>query len=255
MSRLSRTRTTRSAPQREQQTAEHTLTVPDALLAWAREPAQALRMPRQFAAEVDSLLRAPQPLTVEQTDVLLNRLEPIASLAVRDKRHDLLTGLDLQTAEWLGLTFVHETERGTMTVGPDPRSQAFAGAPEPEWTYAEVRAVVDAAEGHLDAAGAVQTAARAKAMLREVFGAAADERGYDEDGHFSEGGRDLAEARIGSVASVGPLACLACAKTLGRVSLTTDAGSYCMKCWSELASPMPEHLAKILRNAPKARET
>jgi len=238
MSRLSRSRMPQAAsePRDAANVVEHVLTVPEALLAWAAEPARAIAMARPYAAEVTQLLSRGE-LSQPETEVLLNRLEAIASEAVREGRADLLVGLDVQTAEWLGLTFVVEAAHGPMEVGPDPATQAFP-AREPEWTFGEVAVVAAAGPD------AVDLAVRAKALLAQAFGPDAD-----------EDGRDFTCPRIRAVTLAEPESCIACAGPLRAVSVRSSAGAYCVRCWSELTSRLPSHLVEILQKAPKSKRT
>lgn len=231
MSTLSRSRH-RAAANPEPILAEATLTIPDALIAWAQDSARQLAWAHPYGQEVAALIAqaAEAPLPPEGTSRLLNRLEAVASAAIAEGRGDLLLGLDLQTAERLGLHIRVETPRGPLHIGPDPRSRLFEGMREPAWTFSEVRLVVEAA-----ATEAVDLAWKAKQMLMEVFpGARIDSLEHD---------------RIEAP-------CSACGGPARSVMLSTDGGfSYHYHCWSEMTAPMPEHLVKLLRKAPRAKAT
>jgi hypothetical protein len=218
----------RKAPPPPPELREARLTIPDALVAWARETDRQIAWARPFGDEVAAILAEPQPLMPNVLAVLLNRLDAIVSAAIGEGRSDLLGGFDLQTAEWLGLHVHIETARGHLHVGPDPRTRSFEGASEPPWTYNELRVVFDAKEP-----AAVDLAWKAKQMLLEVF----------------------PQARIEELVFDKPITiCVACEQPAGGVMLTTNAGDeYHAKCWSEMVAPLPEHLRAMLKKAPKAK--
>lgn len=208
--------------------AEARLTIPDALIAWARDTDRQIAWSFPFGDEVATILASPPPLMPDALERLLSRLDAIVSAAVAAGRSDLLTGFDLQSAEWLGLHIHAETSRGHLHVGPDPRTRSFDGASEPPWTYRELRVVFDAKEP-----AAVDLAWAAKQMLLDAF----------------------PEARIAELEQDKPIAyCVACGLPAGSVMLSTDAGDeYHAKCWSEMVAPLPEHLREMLKKAPKAK--
>ena len=207
---------------------ETVLTIPDALLAWAQEPDRQIAWARPFGQEVATMVSDAKttPLPPQDTERLLSRLDALAGAAVREGRSDLLVGFDFQTAEWLGLNFHVETDRGKLHIGPDPRTRPTE-SPEPPWTYSEVRAVIDA-----KAREAVDLAWQAKELLVELFPG----------------------ARIDSVTFDAPeVLCLACGKPATNVMLATDGGEYHTRCWSDLTAPLPEHLKEMARKSPKAK--
>lgn len=220
--------TTRARQAPPPELAEARLTIPDALVAWAQDTDRQIGWTRPFGNEVAEILRdaLEDPLMPPALERLLSRLEAIVSAAIREGRSDLLTGFDLQTAEWLGLHIHAETPRGHLHIGPDPRTQAFDGKAEPPWTYREIRVVYDA-KGR----AAVDLAWKAKELLLETF----------------------PDARIDSLEHDPPVVtCLACGKPAGSVMMAVDGGGeYHARCWIEMTSPMPEHLVKILKKAPK----
>jgi hypothetical protein len=207
---------------------ETVLTIPDALLAWALEPGRQVHWSFPFGQEVATMVEDARdtPLRPEDTERLLSRLDGLVSAAVKEGRQDLLVGFDFQTAEWLGLNFHVETERGPMHIGPDPRTRPFEGSPQPQWTYSEVRAVVDHRSRE-----AASVAWAAKALLAEAF----------------------PESRISVMTLDAPeVLCVACGKPSSSVMMATDAGEYHGRCWSALTAPLPEHLRELLRKSPKA---
>jgi hypothetical protein len=218
------------APRPAPPLAEARLTIPDALVAWACDNDRQIAWSRPFGNDVAQILRDAYeaPLMPDATERLLSRLDAIVSAALREGRGDLLTGFDLQTAEWLGLHFHVDTPRGPLHVGPDPRTQAFEDKPEPPWTYREVRVVYDATER-----AAVDLAWKAKELLLDSF----------------------PDTRISSLEHEPPVVrCCACGEPAGSVMLATDSGAeYHSRCWLEMVSPMPEHLVKLLKKTTKAR--
>lgn len=209
------------------------LTIPGELLDWACKPDQQLPWARPYGDEARALVEqaAAAPLSPDATERLLSRLEAIAHAAVDAKRSDLLIGLDLQTAEWLDLHVHVDTPHGRLHIGPDPRTVPRDDVAEPLWTYREVRIVVDA-----ESAVAVDVACKAKALLL--------------------GDDAFPTARIGALTqrTAVPL-CAACGSPATSAMMATDYGDeYHWQCWSELTSPMPEHLREILKKAPKAKQ-
>lgn len=208
---------------------ESKLVIPDALVAWAQDTERQINWPAPYGHHVAALLKqaSEAPLMPSDLERLLSRLDAIVSAAVAAGRSDLLVGFDFQTAEWLGLNIHAETKRGHLHIGPDPRTQAFEGAPEPPWTYAEARLVVEAREP-----AAVDLAWRTKELLLDVF----------------------PEARITSIEHEPELSpCVACGKPGGNVMMATDGGEYHPRCWAEMTAPTPEHLRELAKKGSKAR--
>jgi hypothetical protein len=218
----------RRAPEPELREAR--LTIPDALIAWARDTDRQIAWPHPYGHEVAAILAAAvdSPLMPDALERLLSRLDFIVSAAITAGRSDLLTGFDLQTAEWLGLHIHVETARGHLHVGPDPRTRSFEGASEPPWTYRELRIVFDAKEP-----AAVDLAWAAKQMLNDVF----------------------PTSRIDELEQDKPIVtCVACGLPAGSVMMATDSGDeYHAKCWSEMTAPLPDHLRELIKKAPKAK--
>jgi len=209
---------------------EARLTIPDALLAWANDNDRQIAWARPYGRDVAELLER-APLGLADTEALLSRLDAIVSAALAEGRSDLLVGFDLQSAEWLGLHVHVETKNGPMHVGPDPQTRPFPNAIEPPWTYSEVRVIYDAKRERPDMT--IDHLFAVKAALHEVF------LGARIDGFESE-----------QVERV----CLACGKPVSSVMMRTVSGDeYHSKCWSEMTSPLPEHLRELLRKTPKAK--
>lgn len=207
---------------------ETVLTIPDALLEWAQDPTRQIHWPRPYGQDVATLVGKARdaPLGPDDLARLLARLDGIVAAALKEGRGDLLLGFDMQTAEWLALSYHAQTRRGALHVGPDPATRPIEDAPSPPWTYSEVRVVYDA---HSDAA--TDLAWQAKELLRESF----------------------PDARIAFLVFDQPdTVCAACGKTSTSVMITTDSGAeYHSACWSEMIAPTPERVLKLLRKAPK----
>lgn len=186
-----------------------TLTVPDALIAWGREPERAMGWPRDYAREVAELASQGHDLPLSEADAerLLSRLEALAVEAVRAGRHDLLLGLDVQTAEWLGLTYEIPLDGQRVSVGRDGTL-----------TWSEVRvlssayeaAIVARESGGPDPSRLARAAVRAKNLVFSVFPGALIE-------------------------SVGPEEpdppCASCGQPLRSVKIDALDQLYCAPCW------------------------
>lgn len=215
------------APREE---AVSTLKVPDALIAWGREPERAMRWSRDWAREVQELAEASErrPLTEPEGEVFLSRLEALVCEAIHADRPDLLTGLDMQTAEWLGLSYTFPFDGQLLTVGK-------GGA----LSWSEVRVLTSAFQA---ATGARQArfsgpdpshlgraAVRAKNMISAVFPDA-----------------EISEIRPEEEDS----ACASCGEGGLSVKITTDYGAvYCSPCWRDKIQVYP-----LNRPAPRNRK-
>lgn len=173
------------------------LTIPDDLLAWARQPDVRVRMRVDYAAKLDELLSDNETLAPRDTIRLLDLLEGLCCEAIRHERDDLLIGFDMFTAEWLGLHF--ELSDKTV-VGRNGN-----------WNWDEMRAVL-----------ACQTPTEAMAFASEVKDLVTDV---------------FPEARIGAIidAEAAKPACAGCGMSSSTVMLTMESGSqYCSTCWSDM---------------------
>lgn len=203
-----------------------TLTVPDELLAWGREPERALSWPRDWARDVTELARRSEtePLDEKLCETFLCRLEGLVDEAVRAGRSDLLVGLDVQTAEWLDLKF-------SLPVGDRQVSLGRTG----DFSWSEVRRLAEARSTAVaaqeagkptpDPAAIGKVVLRAKDLLAEVF----------------------PTAQIGAIEPEPeePDSCAACREPLGCVSLDADQETkYCLRCWLERTSLKPASPAK-----------
>ena len=200
------------APRPAPEVAVSTLTVPDALLAWGRHPERALRWTRDWAREVAELAETSRsrPLNEREGEIFLSRLEALVCEAIQADRHDLLTGLDMQTAEWLGLSYSFPFDGQKLTVG---KNGVFS--------WAEVRLLTSAFQAATEARrqGAetpdpsqlARAAVRVKSLLSGIF----------------------PDARIGEIGPEGQdLPCASCGEADFSVKITTDYGSvYCSPCW------------------------
>jgi hypothetical protein len=218
MAYKSRTVARAKAAVAEKAAFEWSMTIPDDLLLWAREPQQYERWVAPYGHDVDRLLHLTQPLSVSDTERLLSRLSGITREAARAGRGDLLLGFDTRTAEMLGLHYYANTPRGRMHVGPDPSTQSVEHPVSPPWTYGEVAIVSEAvktcATDESDARRAVDLAWAAKDMLLDVF----------------------PDARLTSMDPAVPQrTCAACGgMSTGVMLLSEDGSEYHSRCWSDL---------------------
>lgn len=191
-----------------------TLTVPDALIAWGRDPERAVQWPRDWAREVAELADAStrRPLTEREGEVFLSRLEALVCEAIRADRPDLLTGLDMQTAEWLGLSYSFPFDGQQLTIG---KGGVFS--------WSEVRVLTSAFQAATKAretgvqgpelSALPRAAVRVKSLLAAVF----------------------PDAEIGEVRpDEEDFACASCGEVGSSVKITTDYGAvHCSPCWRE----------------------
>lgn len=194
--------------------AVSTLTVPDALLAWGRDPERALRWSRDWAREVEELADASKrrPLTEREGEVFLSRLEALVCEAIHADRPDLLTGLDMQTAEWLGLSYSFPFDGQRLTIG---QGGAFSWS-EVRVLTAAFQAATKAREAGAevpDPSALPRAAVRVKSLLASIF----------------------PDAEIGEVRpDEEDSACASCGGAGSSVKITTDYGAvYCSACWRE----------------------
>jgi hypothetical protein len=129
------------------------------------------------------------------------RLEALCFEAIAAGEQDLLLGLDMLTASWLGLRFTFETVEGPFTLGED-------------LDYGELDRLVESGSP-----GGAAFALRCKRIVSEVF----------------------PRARIdASIERESPIACFGCGAQESAVMLSLDTGSdYCRKCWRDLTDMAP----------------
>jgi hypothetical protein len=175
------------------------ITIPDALLDWARTPDVAIHMSVDYANQIDDLLSDNDTLTPSETIRLLNLLEGLCFEAIRHDQHDLLLGFDTFTAEWLGL---HYTLSDNTIIGRNG-----------DWTFQEVGAVLDCQTPE----DAMRAAMAVKDLVSAVF----------------------PEARIGAIidAETAEPACAGCGTSDAGIMLTLETGGeYCRSCWTDLTT-------------------
>lgn len=194
--------------------AVSTLTVPDALIAWGREPDRAMRWSRDWAREVAELAEASKrrPLTEREGEIFLSRLEALVCEAIHADRPDLLTGLDMQTAEWLGLSYSFPFDGQKLTVG---RNGLFSWSEVRVLTSAfqAARSAREAGIQAPDPADLGRVAVRVKAMLAAAFPDA-----------------EIGEAEPEDEDS----ACASCGGVGFAVKIMTDYGAvHCSPCWRD----------------------
>ena len=175
------------------------ITIPDALLDWARTPSNAIHMRVDYARQIDDLLSDNETLTPKQTERLLDLLEGLCCEAILHDQDNLLTGFDTFTAEWLGL---HFTLSDNTTVGCNG-----------DWTFQEVEAVRQCQTPD----DAMRVAMQVKDLVSGVF----------------------PEARIGAIIdaeTTGPV-CAGCGMSDASIMLTLETGGeYCRSCWTDLTT-------------------
>lgn len=113
------------------------LSIPDTLIAWAKEHGRAWRRP--WGHELERLI-AREDLSGDEVTTLFSRLEAVVTAAIHAERFDLLLDLDLFSAAYLGLSL-------TWTDG----ERRFSTGKAPAWTYRETFALAGTAEGRDDA--------------------------------------------------------------------------------------------------------
>ena len=202
-------RVRRQEPAPTPEPAVSTLVVPDALIAWGREPERAMGWSRDYAREVAEFAARGRehPLSETDAECLLSRLEALAVEAVRAGRGDLLLGLDVQTAEWLGLTYEIPLDGQRVSVGRDGTL-----------TWSEVRvlssayeaAIVARESGGPDPSRLARAAVRAKNLALSVFPGALIEL-------------------VGPEEPDPP--CASCGQPLRSVKIDALDQLYCAPCW------------------------
>lgn len=210
-------RSTRSREVVAPPSAESTLTVPDALLDWGSDPTRVVSWSRDWSREVRDLASRSldSPLGDKDTQKLLARLEALVVEAIRAGRPDLLLGLDMQTAEWLGLNYSFEDTSG--------RRLSFGS--EGAFGWAEVRVLTEA----------FKCATLAKQLRAEGSGG----EGWPEpEGlgalalHLLMVREEFPSARIAEAGPPASFACEVCGDTGGVTRIEVAPGVfYCRACW------------------------
>jgi len=188
---------------------KHALTIPDELLAWAREPDVAIKLGGAYARDIDALLESGKVLRTADTDRLITLLGMLCADAINAGRDDLLVGFDMLTAEWLGLKYTMPDNGSEVTIGRNER-----------WDYQELRVVL-----------ACPTPEKALAIGEEVKNLVADV---------------FPDARISAIV-VGDKTpaheCAGCGKSDATVMLNVNnASEYCRECWTSMTSVVPVDL-------------
>lgn len=213
---------------------DHILNIPDALLDWGKDPAQAKRWLRPWAHEVQRLMAKTQmpcatcgtededdpehrhycdgngtvtlaPLSGADARCFWARLDALVSAAVREGRADLLCDLDLFSVAMLRLRVTLSDGLQTVSLGE--------GA---EWGTQQTEALLEANAGPQQ----VQFVARAMALAREVF----------------------PQAPIGAIVSPDAARdrCASCDEADSVIMLQSTSGaSYCRPCWEHLCTSGP----------------
>lgn len=184
------------------------VTVPDGLLEWATQPEVEVRFGGSWGTSLRDLVRRGErtPLTHRETEHLLSLVTAVCREAVRAGRQDLVSGLDMFLAEWIGLAYTLTTKDGRQVeIGRRGR-----------YTWSELRTIMETD----DPKSALAFAEKAKDLL-EVFPG----------------------ARIGSMCDQSEQAgesCGSCGSRDAQVMLATEHGThYCGKCWASLTEVRP----------------
>jgi hypothetical protein len=201
------------------------LTIPDALIAWGKQPEVAVHFHRPWAHEVERIAAegAETPLDTRGTERLLARLEALCFEAIRHGEGALLLGLDMFTAEWLSLVFSWPKGDETVSIGRGKK-----------WSYQEVRALLDCPT----ASESLDVCEKVKDLFSDAF----------------------PQARIGAIIDAReatPDRCASCGGEDSPVMFTMESGNrYCGKCWSSMTSrapAIPEEKKKKGRRKGRAR--
>ena len=186
---------------------EHVLTIPDELIEWGADPAVSITMPRPWAHQVAELVSQSEvePLSTADTERLLGRLEGLIGCAIDAGRSDLLLGIDLLTAEWLGMVFTWHAGEHEMQIGRGER-----------WNYQELRELL----GSSDPRKAAKDCERVKSAASAAF----------------------PDARIGEIIGrTQSTHCEGCGLVDEMMMITMTSGnSYCMSCYDDLTRSMSD---------------
>lgn len=190
----------------------HELTIPDELLMWGRQPENARRWVKPYAHEIDQLVKRSQrrPLEHHETETLLARLEALCVEAITADRDDLILGIDIFTAEWIGLSFSFDIGDKRITIGES-------------LSYAELRLLHEMGS----TPESTMVALELKDQVAEAF------PGAQIDAII-----DLTRESL--------VACYGCGSAASSVMISLDTGSdYCGECWSTMTKkrepkPKPE---------------
>lgn len=182
----------------------YTVTIPDELIAWGKDPEVEVAFAGAWASKLDALAKrgAGRPLSHDDTERMLSLLTALCHEAVRAGREDLLGGIDTFLAQWIGLHYRLTFEDGRMMeIGRGGR-----------YTWGETRAIL--------ATGvpkeALPIVERIKDMLLEAFPTA----------RISD---------IRDVADEPSDTCGSCGGGDAQVMISTEHGThYCGKCWASL---------------------
>lgn len=187
---------------------EHVLQIPDELLAWGKLSENAVHFSSMWSHDIEAILSraGDRALRPRETESLFAKLEALCAEAIRAQRGDLLRGLDLLSAELLGLRYRFSTDEGEVEFG---RSG--------QWTYRELRVLL----ASTDPKRALAAAQQAKALVLDVFPA----------------------ARIGAIIEAEGVsqACAGCGDAHVVAMVTLSTGSrYCLPCYRGMLRRAPK---------------
>ena len=179
----------------------HVVKIPDELLEWGKSPI-CTRFARPWATEIEKLCASPIAEERKYRE-LMSMLEALCVEAIRANRRDLLDGIDLLSAEYIGIKYKFEFFGKMIGIGHGER-----------YSWSELRGVLATA----DPESALLAVDRAKALLEQAFPRARLEV------------HDAQEVQA---------VCSACQTTTARVMLDTAQSSLCGPCWVTLTDAKP----------------
>lgn len=179
----------------------HIVKIPDELLKWGKSPVST-RFARPWATELERL-SARQISDEREFRELMSNFEALCVEAVRANRPELLDGVDLLSAEYIGLKYKFEFLGKQIGVGHGER-----------YSWSELRGILETD----DPESALMAVDRAKTLLEQAFP------------HARLQVHDAREVQV---------SCSACQTTTSRVMLDTAQSSLCGPCWVTLTDAKP----------------
>lgn len=182
-----------------------TVTIPDALIAWGKQPEVEVTFAGSWASKLDTLAKrgsTGHPLTHDETEHMLSLVTALCREAVRAGREDLVRGIDLFLAQWINLHYKLTFEDGrSLEIGRGGR-----------YTWGETRAILQTGA----AAEVLPQVERVKNLLAEAFPGARVAEIRDE----------LSDPRPSDT-------CGSCGQGGMSVMISTEHDThYCGKCWA-----------------------
>lgn len=180
------------------------LTIPEELLEWATQPEVEVGFGGAWGTELRKLVDrgGASALGHRDTEHMLSLVTALCREAIRAGRKDLVSGLDMFLAEWIGLSYTLTLEDGRQVeIGRKGR-----------YTWSELRPIVSSR----DPSSALAFAEKAKDLLADAFPG----------------------VRLGPVTDQADLAvetCASCGSPDAQVMIATEYGAHhCGPCWASL---------------------